>query len=117
VEHRTVISALAAGYSGIHSALVRQTGSAHNLANLLTEAYRPYRTLQTEAQGGGSVARLIRPGHGSFAQGNVTAPSFPEVDIAYELVDQIRAGTQLRASVRAVQVQDDLLGTVIDAFG
>ena len=81
------IDAFSAALSGIRSSTTRQAVSAHNVANLTSEEFRPLRTQQAERQGGGSEARVVRAAE-------------PEpVELSHEIVEQIRARVQFEASL------------------
>lgn len=79
-------SALAISVSGMHAAMRRIEAASHNVANLLTEGFRPVRT------------------H-AIAQ---------SVDLAGELVGMQVARFQFDASLRVADTQADLLGTLLD---
>jgi flagellar hook-associated protein FlgK len=90
--------------SGIRNAVLRQDGTAHNIANLNTEGFHSLHTVQSEAPEGGSHACVVRrPDEGVF--------------LATEFVEQLRAEQQLAASARVIRVQQEMLGTILDVFG
>jgi len=96
------VDAITASLSGLRAAGERLRSSAHNVANLLTEDFHPERVVQSaEPQGGVSVQVEHSP-----------APA--EVDLAAELVEQQRAVLAGRASLRVLETQMGLLGSVLD---
>ena len=99
------MEALGIALSGMQSAQTRVGVSAHNVANLLTEDFRPQRTLQTTRASGGSQARV--------EQSRDPAP----VSLSREIVGQIQASTQYSASARVFAVGAEMRGTLLDLFG
>ena len=97
-----LIDATSAAISGLRAAGVRLGTSAHNVANLLTEDFRSERVIQSDEPTRGVSARVER------------APVPAEVDLASEFVDQDLAALQGRASLRVLDVQLDLLGSLLD---
>ena len=91
--------------SGMQSAQRRIAVSAHNVANLLTEDFRPQSAMQTERLGGGSEVRV--------SQSVTSSPTRLE----NEIVDQITAATQYSASARVFAVGAELRGSLIDLLG
>jgi flagellar basal body rod protein FlgC len=99
------VDAASVALSGLRASGERLRASAHNVANLLTEDFRPERVVQSaEAEGGVSttVERAATPA---------------EVDLASELVDQQLAALQGKASLRVLDVHLDMLGSVLDLHG
>ena len=96
------MDSLSIAASGIRSASVRMSASAHNLANLTTASFRPLRIDQTSDEEGGSSARLTR----------ASAPE--EVDVAREIISQIRARTQFGGSLRVFGADAEMRGKLID---
>ena len=88
--------------SGMQSAQTRIAGSAHNLANLLTNDFRPLHTRQVSRASGGSDASSI--------EASAPAP----VRLEREIVGMIEAGGQYTASLRVLEVASDLRGSLID---
>ena len=88
--------------SGVRSAEVRLASSAHNVANLTTDSFRPLRTEQTSVAGGGSVARLRQE----------TQPR--PVELTHEILEQIRASLQFKASLRVFATTAEMRGQLVD---
>ena len=99
------VDGLSIGLSGIRAAGTRLRSSAHNVANLLTESFRPERVVQQDRAGGGVTASVER------------AATPQPVDLAGELVDQQLASLQGKASMRAIDTQLDVLGSLLDIRG
>ena len=96
--------ALSIARSGMQSAQVRLRNSAHNVANVLTPDFKNHRTVQVSQEGGGSRASTIID----------REPR--EVSLASEFVEQSLASFQYKASVRVLQTNLDLKGSLLDAF-
>lgn len=88
--------------SGMQSASTRVAVSAHNVANLLTEGFRPQRVEQTSQASGGSRASVA------------TAPTPEPVSLDREIVDQITAKTQFKASARVLAAGLEMRGSLLD---
>ncbi|MCP4006049.1 MAG: flagellar basal body rod protein [bacterium] len=95
-------SGLSKALSGIHAAKRQIRASSHNVANMLTEGFRPLRSHQSEVQSGGARTTVTRS----------TEPS--EVDLAREIVTSNLAAVQARASARALETELGLIGGLLD---
>ncbi len=92
---------LSVGISGSNAAAVRLGNSAHNLANMLTQDFHSRRTHQVERSGGGVDALTgVDPE--------------PGVNVAREFVDQAASKFQSEASVRVINADLQLKGTILD---
>lgn len=101
---RSAMDTMGIALSGMQSASTRMAVSAHNVANLLTEGFRPQRATQTAQASGGS-------------QATVSTASQPEsVDLAREFVGQIEAKTQFKASARVLAAEAEMRGSLLDIF-
>ena len=98
------IDAFSTARSGVQAAATRQAASAHNVANLTTQDFRPLRVTQSEQAGGGVEARVDR------------APDPTGTDLVRGTVEQIQARTQFKASVAVMAVADETLGSLLDIF-
>jgi hypothetical protein len=99
------IDAIGSSLSGIRSGFQRNNVAAENVANLLTEDFRPLRARQLEIEGGGSRVEVERA-------------SEPEpVDLAGELVGSSLAALQTKASLRVLDTNLDLIGQLVDTLG
>lgn len=96
------LDAVSIGLSGMTAAQQRLSNSAHNVANTLTEDFRPLHTRQVEQAGGGARALTLPD-----------AEPRP-VNLAGEFVEQKLAELQSKASARSVRTALDLQGSLID---
>ncbi|MBK7951070.1 MAG: flagellar basal body rod protein [Deltaproteobacteria bacterium] len=88
--------------SGMRSASTRIAVSAHNVANLLTDGFRPQRATQSAQASGGSQALVS------------TADQPEAVDLDREIVGQIEAKTQFKASLRVLGAEAEMRGSLLD---
>ena len=95
-------SGLSSALSGIQAAKRQISASSHNVANLLTERFRPLRASQSDVAEGGVRA--------SVEQSEQVAP----VDVAREIVMTDLATVQAKASARVVETELELLGSLLD---
>jgi len=96
------MSAIDSALSGLRAAEARVAKSAHNVANLRTPDVRPLRVVQTAAPGGGVQTRT-RLGDVGEA-----------VNLAHELVDQMLAATDFQASLRVLETDLEMRGSLLD---
>jgi flagellar basal body rod protein FlgG len=97
-----MISALSASLSGISAGSARIHAAAHNVANLLTDDFRPARVTQSAVESGGTRVEV-----------DYAAEPRP-VEYAEEAVQMIMGSVQARASMRVLEVDLDLLGGLLD---
>jgi flagellar basal body rod protein FlgG len=94
--------ALSIALSGISGAHKRVEAASHNVANLLTEDFRPVRVLQSSRASGGSTVEVEQAAE-------------PEpVSLAREFIESDLAAIQAKASARIVEVDLDMLGSLLD---
>ncbi|MAG31900.1 MAG: flagellar basal body rod protein [Deltaproteobacteria bacterium] len=102
MDESLYMEVLGIALSGMQSASTKVAVSAHNLANLLTEDFRPQRATQTAQPGGGSHTTVLQS-------------SRPEpVGIAREVVSQIQASSQYGASAKVFKVGAEMRGQLLD---
>ena len=95
-------NAFSIALSGISAAHSRVQAAAHNVANLQTEGFRPLKVHQISLLEGG-----VRP--------VVTQAEEPEpVSIAAEFVGSRLAVIQARSSAVVVEIETELLGSLLD---
>lgn len=88
--------------SGMRSAQTRVAVSAHNVANLLTSDFRPQRPVQTSRASGGAEVAVA------------TSATAEPVSLEREIVDQIAAKTQFKASARVLEADLEMRGSLLD---
>jgi flagellar hook protein FlgE len=93
------ISAIA--FSGMNAATARMGVSAHNVANVQTAGFRRQQVLQQTQPGGGVTTRITQ----AEAAGS---------DLAADAVQQMTALYSFKANLRTVQVEHEMLGSLLD---
>jgi flagellar hook-associated protein FlgK len=96
------VDALSSSLAGVRAGVRRLEVASHNVANLLTEDFGPRRTVQVSRAEGGADA-LVEPSGRSAS-----------VDLAQEFLQMDLGRLQSDASLRAIETQLDLLGSLID---
>jgi len=96
------MDSLGIALSGMQSAQTRVGVSAHNLSNLLTEDFRPQRSVQRSLPSGGSRAVVVQ-----------TEAAEP-VSLVREVVGQQLAGVQYTASARVFAAGAEMRGQLLD---
>jgi len=99
------MESLGIALSGMQSAGQRVAVSAHNIANYLTEDFRPQRAVQTSRPSGGSQTQVQQ------------SPRPRKVSLEREIVGQIEASLQYSASAKVFKVGADMKGQLIDMLG
>jgi len=99
------LDAIGSALTGVSSAFTKQRTVAHNVANQLTEDFRPQRVIQSEARTGGSRVEIER------------AATPQPVDLAAEFVGSEVASVQAKSSLRVIDTELELLGNLIDTLG
>lgn len=87
--------------SGMNAALLRLDAAANNIANAQTPQYRrQFVSQQEQAQGGvsASIGRVDLPGE----------------DLAQDMVQQMAASYDFKASLKTIQAHDVMMGTLLD---
>ena len=92
------VGALSAALTGIQRAAAELEASSHNVARMLPQALREAEAAEPETAGG------VQAEH---------EPS-PPVSLERELVRQSLASVQAKASMRVLDVELDLVGTLVD---
>ncbi len=87
--------------SGLQAATTRAGVAAHNIANAVTPVYRPQQVVQRTQAGGGVTA-------------HVTRAAAPGSHLARDLVDQKVALYSFKANLKVVEVEQKMLGSLID---
>lgn len=105
-----IASATAIGLSGMRAAQQRLDTHAHNLANAQTPGFQRQVLVQSAQPGGGVSTTVLRAS--TDAQGadgtGLTA------HLADDLIGQRLSLYDFAANLKTVQVQDELLGTLLD---
>jgi flagellar hook protein FlgE len=106
---------LFAGLSGIQAGARILNVGAQNIAHAQTEGYKRTRAIPVESSAGGVIVHLERDeGRGPLivAQGEPREGS--NVDIGEEIISNLQAVHLLKANIASVDIQDTLLGSLLD---
>ncbi|HEY0818835.1 MAG TPA: flagellar basal body rod protein [Rhizobacter sp.] len=87
--------------SGMNAATTRLGVSAHNIANAVTPVFRRQQVLQQSQPGGGVATQIAQA-------------STPGSNLAADLVQQKVALYSFKANLKTVQVEHEMLGSLID---
>ena len=105
--------------SGIRAAHEKMAASAHNTANLQTDAFERQQTSTQERPTGGVQTRLDSVELSAQAQqaAREVDGAQNDVDTASETVERISARHASRSNVEAQRAQDQLTRTLLDVVG
>ncbi len=104
-----------AGLSGIQAGARMLNVGAQNIAHAQTEGYKRTRAIPVESSAGGVVVHLEkdeRPGPSRVSYGKFREDS--NVDVGEEILSHLQAGHLLKANIASVEIQDTLLGSLLD---
>jgi flagellar basal body rod protein FlgC len=87
--------------SGMSAATHRMDVAAHNIANAATASFRRQQVVQQSQAGGGVSAQ-------------VTQAAVPGENLAADMVDQKVALYSFKANLRSLQVEHEMLGSLLD---
>jgi flagellar basal-body rod protein FlgC len=130
------MSILSIASSGLAAASLRLQVSASNVANALSDgplpdapnagnfppAYVPQRVDQVAVAGGGTAATATPVSPSYVSQYDPSAPyadqngqvAAPNVDLANEAVQQITARIEFQANAKVIQVESEIMKTLLD---
>ncbi len=94
-------SASAIAQSGLNAAQLRMNTAAHNIANLQTDNFRRQEVVQESVAQGGVKAGVKPAGVAGEA-------------LAEDVVQQISAGYAFISSLKVIQTEKKMMGTLLD---
>ncbi len=97
-----ISDAVSSGLAGIGVATRRIEASAHNVANLNTQDFRPLEVRQAVDAAGHPQATTARPDEPR------------DVDLAREIAGQVQARTSFQASLRTIETGLEMRGQLLD---
>ncbi len=98
----------AIGLSGMNAAALGVAVTANNVANVNTRDFKAQRLDQEDLAQGGTRPAALRESQEPMA------PEGSNVDLASEMTNLISQGGAYQANVKALQTQDQMLGTAMD---
>ncbi|MGL1958974.1 MAG: flagellar basal body protein [Colwellia sp.] len=113
------INGLASSVSGLRASATRINVSGHNIANVNTDEFKSQVVNQTENRGIVETTITRDETKGPEVQhptdnGTLEKVELSNVDISQEVGNQILASNNYKANAKAIQVQDEVMGTIID---
>ena len=109
-------SASSIALSGLTAAGVRLDASAHNVANALTDGFVPLQVRQEEVASGGVRATVERD-PAAEARADATLTGLSTVNLAGEVVGQLRAATAYKANLATLRAADEAERSLMDVLG
>ena len=114
-----MISALSNSVSALQAHLKKLGVTANNIANVNSEGYKKYRAVMEEDSFGGvkvNITRVNTPGHPYevIEDGHPVQIETSNVDLSEEHPNLMIAKRGYQASVKAIQAQDKILGSLLD---
>jgi flagellar hook protein FlgE len=107
------VGAFEIALSGLQAAELRLGVSAHNVANALTEGFRPSRVEAREAPEGGVVACAVAP-NDPAVEARIDGAVLTGVDLAGEMVAQMLASASFRANLATLRAADEMTAALVD---
>lgn len=110
--HNTALSALRSFSTGIQS-------NANNIANMNTDGYKKTRVLMAETENGGveaTVDKVNSPGPVALrpTDKGQEEVELSNVDLAEEMPDMILNENLYKANLKTVQVENEMIGNLLD---
>jgi len=116
-----MIGSMQSSVSALYAFQKKMNSTAHNIANVNTDGYQKSRVLFQESRNGGVEAEVDR------VQDNVTLSDRPvenntetaapsNVDLSEELPELMISKAGYTANLKAVQTQDEMLGSLLDVM-
>ena len=96
--------------------------TANNIANVESEGFKKSRAILKEGPNGGiqvEISRIDSPGHivNDVKDGRLSEKELSNVDLSEEIPQTVLAQKGYEASLKMIETQDEMLGTVIDITG
>ena len=119
-----MLSPIGSALSGLSAASTRVSVAADNIANQFSKDYVPKQVTQVSLQTGGTQARVLDVTPATTPVFNPSDPeanadgtvSFPNVDLATELVNLTIASYDYKANLKSIKVANELHKSLLDIF-
>lgn len=115
-----MVSGIYSSLSGLAAAQTKINAVAHNTANANTDGFKKHRALNQEVQPQGgvttSVEQVNTPGPAVFreTENGLTQFEGSNVDLGEEAVNLLIGKRFYEANLRALKIQNDTVGSVLD---
>jgi flagellar basal body rod protein FlgG len=104
-----------AGLSGIQAGGKLLNVGAQNIAHAQTEGYKQTRAIPMESSSGGVIVHLEKDkGRGTLFVSQGMSREGSNVDIGAEILSNLQAVHLVEANIASVNIQERLLGTLLD---
>ncbi|MCK5232234.1 MAG: flagellar biosynthesis protein FlgC [Desulfobulbaceae bacterium] len=117
-----MISGINSALAGLHAFEKKAESSANNTANINTDGYKKTRVTLEEAEPQGvkpNVERIETPGPLVYEQTSEgeTLVEKSNVELTYELPNMMLSRRFYQANIMSIQIQDEMLGSLLDIKG
>lgn len=115
-----MVSGIYSSLSGLAAAQTKINAVAHNTANANTDGFKKHRALNQEVQPQGGVTTTVEqvntPGPAVFreTENGLTQFEGSNVDLGEEAVNLLIGKRFYEANLRALKIQNDTVGSVLD---
>jgi len=114
-----MISSINSSLSALTAFRKKLAVTSNNIANVNTDEFKKSRAILNEDSTGGVTAdieQLATPGpvHTVIQDGVATEKEMSNVDLTQEIPEMIPTQRGYEANLKAIQTQDEMLGTLID---
>jgi len=112
------MNAMQIAQSGLKANSVKQSASAHNVANLSTDGFSKQNTSHKAQQAGGvstQVDTVALSDQGKELSAQVDGPQ-NNVELAEEMVTQIESRENFKSNTRVIRTQDEMQKTLLDTL-
>lgn len=117
-----MIGAMDASVSGLTAFRKKLDVTANNIANVNTDEFKKQRALLREGDNGGvtvEIERVDDPGYPkeTVVDGEVVETESSNVDLAEAFSEMIPTQAGYDANLKAIQTEDEMLGSLLDIAG
>ena len=117
-----MISALNSTLSALRAFVTKLGVAADNVANVNTDGFKRNRAVLHEDYNGGVRVELSRdesPGlrHDGIEDGEKIEKETSNVDLTKEIPDLILTKRAYQANLKTIEIQDEMLGSLLDTIG
>ncbi|MEA2084960.1 MAG: flagellar basal body rod C-terminal domain-containing protein [Thermodesulfobacteriota bacterium] len=121
-EAAKMISGVYSALTGLYSFQKKAESSANNTANINTDGYKKTRVTLEDTKPQGvkpNVKRIETPGPLVYEQTSEgeTLVEKSNVDLSYELPNMMLSRRFYQANIKTIQIQDEMLGSLLDIKG
>ena len=118
-----MVVANSAALSAISAFQKKLDATADNIANVMTDGFKRYRTILSEGENGGVKAQVVKdektpgPIHETYADDTISETEGSNVDLVDEMASLITVRHAYQANLATLKTEDEMLGRLIDIMG